>query len=71
MQSKEWLYSLIDHQLKTMFYKNDTVKGLLPKLENEVMSGNKTVTKAVQQAFQSFSESLSSNECGPTDNERI
>ncbi|WP_407408384.1 methylmalonyl Co-A mutase-associated GTPase MeaB [Peribacillus sp.] len=71
MQSKEWLYSLMDHQLKTMFYKNDTVKGLLPKLENEVMSGNKTVTKAVQQAFQSFSESLSSNECGPTDNERI
>ncbi|MFI8494768.1 methylmalonyl Co-A mutase-associated GTPase MeaB [Peribacillus butanolivorans] len=61
MQSKEWLYSLIDHQLKTMFYKNETVKGLLPALENQVMSGNKTVTTAVQQAFQSFTDTFKSN----------
>ncbi|MFU2013486.1 methylmalonyl Co-A mutase-associated GTPase MeaB [Peribacillus butanolivorans] len=61
MQSKEWLYSLIDHQLKMMFYKNETVKGLLPVLENQVMSGNKTVTTAVQQAFQSFTDTFKSN----------
>ena len=62
MQSKEWLYSLMDHQLKTMFYKNETVKSLLPMLENQVMSGNKTVTAAVKQAFQSFAETFKSNE---------
>lgn len=61
MQSKEWLYSLMDHQLKTMFYKNETVKGLLPILENEVMSGNKTVTTAVKQVFQFFTDTFKSN----------
>ncbi|CAH0178969.1 putative GTPase Rv1496 [Peribacillus sp. Bi96] len=58
MQSKEWLYSLMDHQLKAMFYKNETVKGLLPILENQVMSGNKTVTAAVKQVFQSFKDTF-------------
>ena len=52
----------MDHQLKAMFYKNETVKGLLPILENQVMSGNKTVTAAVKQAFQSFAETFKSNE---------
>ncbi|AOH55634.1 ATPase/protein kinase [Peribacillus muralis] len=58
MQAKEWLYSLMDHQLKMMFYKNEAVKELLPILENEVMSGNKTVTAAVKQAFQAFMDTL-------------
>ena len=58
MQSKEWLYSLIDHQLKTMFYQNEAVKELLPMLENQVMAGDQTVTYAVQQAFRSFIDSI-------------
>ena len=58
MQSKEWLYSLINHQLKTMFYKNEAVKELLPMLENQVMAGDQTVTYAVQQAFRSFIDAI-------------
>ncbi|WP_285768966.1 methylmalonyl Co-A mutase-associated GTPase MeaB [Peribacillus sp. SI8-4] len=58
MQAKEWLYSLMDHQLKMMFYKNEAIKELLPNLENQVMSGNKTVTAAVKQAFQAFMDTL-------------
>lgn len=54
MQSKEWFYSLIESQLQQLFYKNETMKQLLPMLENQVMAGNKTITKAVQEAFQSF-----------------
>ncbi|MGG4267570.1 methylmalonyl Co-A mutase-associated GTPase MeaB [Peribacillus simplex] len=61
MQSKEWLYSLMDHQLKMMFYKNEAVKSHLPILENEVMSGNKTVTTAVKQVFQFFTDTFKSN----------
>jgi LAO/AO transport system kinase len=58
MQSKEWFYSLIQGQLHQMFYKNNTIKQLLPALENQVMAGSKTITKAVQEAFQSFLETL-------------
>ena len=58
MQSKEWFYSLIEGQLHQMFYKNPMVKQLLPILENQVMAGNKTITKAVQEVFQSFLELL-------------
>lgn len=54
MQSKEWFYSLIESQLHQLFYKNETMKQLLPVLENQVMAGSQTITKAVQEAFQSF-----------------
>ena len=58
MQSKEWFYSLIEGQLHQLFYKNNIVKQLLPILENQVMAGNKTITKAVQEVFQSFLDSV-------------
>jgi LAO/AO transport system kinase len=54
MQTKEWFYSFIERQLQQLFYKHDNVKQLLPILENQVMAGNKTITKAVQEVFQSF-----------------
>lgn len=58
MQSKEWFYSLIEGQLHQMFYKNTMVKQLLPILENKVMAGSQTITKAVQEVFQSFLDSI-------------
>jgi LAO/AO transport system kinase len=58
LQSKEWLYSLIGDQLQKMFFQNKAIKELLPILENQVMAGQKTVTKAVQESFARFYESL-------------
>ena len=58
MQAKEWFYSLIEGQLHQLFYKNDIVKQLLPILENQVMAGSQTITKAVQEVFDSFLHSL-------------
>lgn len=61
-QSKEWMYSLIHDGLHNMFFKNDKIKDILPALENQVASGNKTVAKAVQECFEAFSEALRKTE---------
>lgn len=54
MQAKEWLYSLVNEQLQTLFFQNERIKRMLPQLENEVIAGKKTVTQAVQEAFTNF-----------------
>ncbi|WP_409301557.1 methylmalonyl Co-A mutase-associated GTPase MeaB [Peribacillus sp. SCS-155] len=54
LQLKDWLYSLINEQLQKTFFNDGTVKNLLPILENQVMAGKKTVTKAVQESFAEF-----------------
>lgn len=53
-QSREWFHSLIHSQLHQLFYKNSTIKQLLPVLENQIMAGDQTITKAVQEVFQTF-----------------
>ncbi|PLT34777.1 methylmalonyl Co-A mutase-associated GTPase MeaB [Bacillus sp. V5-8f] len=57
-QSKEWMYSLIHDSLHNMFFKNGKIKDILPVLENQVASGNKTVAKAVQECFEVFHEAI-------------
>lgn len=54
MQSKEWFHALINSQLHQMFYKNAAIKQMLPILENQVMAGGQTITKAVQVLFENF-----------------
>ena len=50
-QSKEWLYSLITDQLQFHFFHHQGVKDVLPKLEDEVIGGEKTVATAVNALF--------------------
>lgn len=57
-QSREWLRSLADEQLRKLFYQNEQIKSLLPQLENEVTAGKKTVSKAVQEAFAVFLDQM-------------
>ncbi|MED4204320.1 methylmalonyl Co-A mutase-associated GTPase MeaB [Neobacillus mesonae] len=45
-QQREWLHSLISDQLHYQFYHNPEIKNLLPKLENEVIAGEKTAASA-------------------------
>ncbi|WP_230129039.1 methylmalonyl Co-A mutase-associated GTPase MeaB [Bacillus sp. CECT 9360] len=61
-QSKEWLYSLIQDSLHNLFFKNEKIKDMLPVLENQVLSGNKTITRAVQESFEIFNEVLRSSD---------
>ncbi len=53
-QAREWLYSMVADQLHYQFYHHPEVKTQLPKLENEVMAGEKTVATAVDLLFQAF-----------------
>jgi LAO/AO transport system kinase len=53
-QAREWLYSMITDQLQYHFYHHPDVRNLLPKYENEVISGETTVAKAVETLFAAF-----------------
>ena len=54
-QTKEWIYAMIIDQLQFSFFNHQEVKPLLPQMENEVISGTRTVTSAVEELFQVFS----------------
>lgn len=54
LQTKEWLYSMIIDQLQFDFFRHSVVKELLPRYENEVMAGERTVASAVENLFQVF-----------------
>jgi len=54
-QAKDWIYSMIIDQLQFSFFYNQEVKSLLPKIENEVIAGSRTVTSAVEELFKVYS----------------
>lgn len=56
LQTKEWIHSMIMDQLQFSFFYHPDVKPLLPKIENEVISGNRTVTSAVEELFNIYSK---------------
>jgi LAO/AO transport system kinase len=53
-QLRQWLYSMINDQLQYLFFHNPSVTHQLPKLENEVMAGEKTVATAAEILFRAF-----------------
>ncbi|HEY2420787.1 MAG TPA: methylmalonyl Co-A mutase-associated GTPase MeaB [Neobacillus sp.] len=53
-QKRDWIYSLITDQLQYSFFHHPDVLRQLPRLENEVMSGGKTVASAVNTLFNAF-----------------
>lgn len=59
LQVKDWMKSLITEQLHKVFYQNPEIKKILPVLENQVMSGTKTVSTAVSEAFKHFFKGIS------------
>ena len=54
IQMKEWIHSMILDQLQMSFFHHEGVKGLLPKIENEVISGNRPVAAAVDELFKVY-----------------
>lgn len=53
-QQRDWLYSMIIDQLQYSFFHHEAVKLKLPKLENEVIAGEKTAASAVEALFHAF-----------------
>ena len=53
-QTKEWLNDTIIDQLQSSFFLHPAIKFLLPKVENEVISGSKPVASAVEELFQAY-----------------
>jgi len=57
LQMKEWIHSMIVDQLQMSFFHNSRVKSILPKIENEVISGSRPVAAAVDELFRLYRES--------------
>ena len=53
-QTKEWMKNMIIDQLQMNFFQHPVIKELLPKVENQVIAGDKTVTTAVDELFQQY-----------------
>ncbi|MGM9927390.1 MAG: methylmalonyl Co-A mutase-associated GTPase MeaB [Bacillus sp. (in: firmicutes)] len=53
-QTKEWMNQSLSHQLHKLFFEDEHMMTLLPKLEYDVMNGEKTVSTAVMEALQAF-----------------
>jgi LAO/AO transport system kinase len=56
LQTKQWLNDMIVDQLQASFFHHPQVKYLLPKVENEVISGNRPVASGVEELFKAFFE---------------
>ncbi|WP_226642444.1 methylmalonyl Co-A mutase-associated GTPase MeaB [Mesobacillus subterraneus] len=56
LQTKQWLNDIIIDQLQASFFHHPEVKYLLPKVENEVISGNRPVASGVEDLFKAFFE---------------
>ncbi|KON87122.1 transporter [Sporosarcina globispora] len=56
LQTKQWIHSMILDQLQFSFFYHPAIKPLLPKIENEVIAGNRTVTAAVEELFNIYSK---------------
>ncbi|KKK33261.1 transporter [Mesobacillus campisalis] len=54
LQTKEWIHSMIMDQLQFSFFHHPDVKTLLPKAENEVISGSRPVAAAVDELFKAY-----------------
>ncbi|HAQ08560.1 MAG TPA: methylmalonyl Co-A mutase-associated GTPase MeaB [Bacillus bacterium] len=53
-QTKEWLNDTIIDQLQSSFFQHPAIKVLLPKVENEVISGSRPVASAVEELIQAY-----------------
>lgn len=61
-QALDWIYSLIEEEIKSRFYNNKTIKAIRPEIENDVLSGNLTPTQAVTQLLNIYYENTPRNE---------
>lgn len=63
LQTKEWIHSMIMDQLQFSFFHHPDIKLLLPRMENEVIAGNRTVAYAVHELFAVYNGEAAAKKC--------
>jgi len=53
-QALEWMYTMIQEQLKERFYNNEDVKGLIPAVEKDIIDGKLSATLAVNKLLEAY-----------------
>lgn len=53
-QTLEWVYSMIEQHLRTLFYENAAVKSLRPQIERQVAGDQMSATLAAQKLIEAF-----------------
>lgn len=53
-QTRDWVYTMLEDQLKTRFFAHPAVQALLPQVEQAVIDGTLPVTTAVQDLLRAF-----------------
>jgi len=56
-QARQWLHSMLEERLRDTFYRNPSIKDMLPEIESSVMDGSLPVTKAAWRLLKCFEES--------------
>lgn len=55
-QARDWVYSMVQEHLQTLFYNDPDVKALVPQIEQAVVGGTMPATVAAQQLLQAFEQ---------------
>lgn len=55
-QTRDWLHSMLKEQLHDSFYRNESVKSLLPNLEGKVMQGSLPATQAAWELLNTYAK---------------
>ena len=53
-QNKQWLHQTIEEHLKRDFYKNESIKNQLSKLEQQVASGNRNAVEVAKELLKKY-----------------
>jgi LAO/AO transport system kinase len=55
-QSRDWVYAMVEEQLRSRFYRHPVIERMLPQLEQAVVAGTMPATVAAQELLKSFDE---------------
>ena len=61
-QMLEWVHSMVDEHLHSLFYADPVIVELLPRLEHEVTQGTLTAASAVRKLISTFEQRLQRNQ---------
>ncbi|WP_449536878.1 methylmalonyl Co-A mutase-associated GTPase MeaB [Ferdinandcohnia sp. Marseille-Q9671] len=53
-QTRDWIYAMIKDYLETSFFSNESIKSMLPLVENKVVKGDVNVTSAVKELIRLY-----------------
>lgn len=61
-QMLEWVHSMVDEHLRSLFYADPGIVELLPRLEHELTTGSLTAASAVRKLISTFEQRLQRNQ---------